>query len=233
MNKHPNRIHSVLLVSVLALGAFSFAGCKLVGENPSPPSKAEQALFDTKTNYVTVTNVVPQVITTYETNEATHTVTSSSITNLLLVPGTQTQYVNTVKPAVTGTVQAVGTAVNTFAPGIGGLISSGILALLAGWSYLRSNKNRDTSAALAQEIQAVLNFIGQLPDGPKYVDVVKQFLQQHQNEADVVNQVVDLLAKQVSNSEAKAAANQVIATINGLKSVSAPITPIVPPTVGG
>lgn len=200
-------------------------GCNLVGPNPRAPYPAEKIVFDTTTNYVPVTNFVAEVSKVAKTN-TDGTISLVSVTNVIPQVGLQPIYTETVKPGVGAVATGVGSVINTFFPGVGAVAVQGLLALLGGWAFVRSNKQRDTSGALAQEIQVILNFIGQLPNGPSYVETLKDFMQKHQNDAEVVNQVLTLLAQEVSNTDAKVAANQIINTINGLKSVTSPVDQI-------
>lgn len=222
-------------------------GCALLGRNPSAPTKAESLLFTTVTNTVQATNTVQEIVPVYATNTVQVTVTNlvanltgtpplpvitvtNSIervvdhwlTNLVTVVSNVPAYTETVKPATTATVQAAGSALNTFVPGIGGLVSSGILGLLSLWGYLRSSKLGDTSAALAQEIETVRTFVKQLPNGAAYDAALVSFLQAHQAEAGVTSEVLGLLAKQVSNPDAQAAATEVQRTLQQLQLATAP-----------
>lgn len=181
---------------------FLLGGCSLIGTNPSAPTKFESGLYDTTTNYVATTNAAGLVTVT-------------------------PQYVETPKASVVAVTQGVGTAVNTFFPGVGGIVSTGLALILGAWGYLRSNKQAAvTGGALTQEIQTILTFVGQLPNGSEYVNALTAWLQAHQNDTDTVDQIAALIAKEVSNTDAKAAANQVIATINSLKTVTTPVPPV-------
>lgn len=194
---------TIKLLLVGAVVALIATGCAWTGANPKPPTPFESAyLYDTTTNFVPVTNAAGQVV---------------------LTP----QYFEKPKASATQVIQAVGSGVNTFFPGFGGLVGMGLTAILGFTAYLRSNKQGTaTAAALAQEIQTILAFVGQLPGGNSYVNTLKDFMEKHQNDADVINQVLKVLATEVSNTDAQAAANAVIQTINNLKQVSTPVPPI-------
>jgi hypothetical protein len=126
------------------------------------------------------------------------------------------QYTDTTKPAVTAGIQSAGTVVNTFLPGIGGLVTTGLTALIGLYGYLRSSKNYNTGVALTQEIQTIRNFIQSLPNGATYDAALMQFAQAHQADAGVLNNVIAMLASETSNPDARAAAQGVITTINSL-----------------
>lgn len=220
----------------LALIVLCLAACSLVGTNPSAPTGVERAVFTTVTNYVPQTNLVTEVVPVYKTNEVTVTHTNEvageppqivTLTNFVTVVTQQTNvtavvtnvpaYTQTVSPQTQATVQAGGSLVNMFVPGVGGLVSSGILGLLSLWGYLRSSKLKDTSSALAQEIETIRTFIQQLPNGQAYDGALVNFMQAHQAEAGVVTQVLQLLKTEVSNPSAQTAAQEVMRTIQQLQ----------------
>lgn len=201
-------IHLSLYVPLAAL-LIGITGCAEFGSNPKPPSALESHLFNTVTNYASVTNWVQEG------------------SNLVPLISLQPYYINTPKPAILDSAQGVGTVINTFAPGIGGLFYTGFASLIGLFAYLRSNKKyTDTAGTLAQNIQMILSFVGQLPNGGQYVSTLKDFMEKHQNDAGVIENVLKILSTEVSNTDAKVAANAAIETINSLKSVSTPVPPI-------
>lgn len=246
------RVGPIGLAGLVGLMALLMVGCAAVGSNPTPPSKFESLLFNTQTNEATVTAyrtntvVVQQVVT--NTVAVTQPVTNTVgvvqfVTNQVPVPVVQyvtnqeavayqapvPAYTETPKDSVKASVQAGGAVLNTFAPGIGSLVSAAIMALLGGWGYVRSSKASalgSTSSALAQEMEAVLEFVKALPNGPTYVGELVDFLQKHQTEAGVASQVLQILENEISNPDAKVAANQVIQAINALKATTQPLQPI-------
>jgi hypothetical protein len=204
------------------LTVMSLSGCSMFGTNPSPPTKAESLIYNTVTNYV------PVVVPSYVTNQVTVTsyatnvvpVTVAAVTNL------QPQYVETVKPGVASGIAAGGGVLNVLLPGMGGLISTGVTALLGLWGYLRSSKqssaNYDTGAALAQEIEIIRSFIKTLPNGATIDNTLTNFIQAHQADSGVLTQVLNLLASEVSNKDASTAAQQIAQTVAGLVSTNPP-----------
>jgi UDP-N-acetylmuramyl tripeptide synthase len=102
---------------------------------------------------------------------------------------------------------------NLFAPGIGTIASSGLLLVLGIFAHLRGVGNtaaaNNTSATLAQEIEALREFIQTLPSGAKYDTAITAWLQQHQLQAGVATQVLGLLGNEVSNPDAKAAVTEI------------------------
>jgi hypothetical protein len=235
----PEFVLSYLLGAAVAL--FVVVGCGTFGSNPSPPTSVERALFNTVTNYVVQTNLVQVAVPVFHTNEVVQTVTNTvpgGPTQVLTVTNTvvQTNYVQTptevvtnvptytmtAKPGTTSSIQAGSGILNTFFPGAGSLIGYGLTALVGAWGYFRSSKLGDTSGALTQEMETVLEFLGAMPNGPQYVNTLKSWLQAHQNETGVATQVLAMLSNEVSNPDAKVAAQQLINTINALNAQTAP-----------
>jgi hypothetical protein len=226
-----SKLIAIFSVSVLCL---MLTGCGLLGTNPSPPTKAESLVYNTMTNYVPVivpsyvtnqvtvtsyaTNVLGVLVTQYATNVVP--VTVAAVTNL------QPQYVETVKPGVASGIAAGGGVLNVLLPGMGGLVSTGVTALLGLWGYLRSSKqssaNYDTGAALAQEIEIIRSFIKTLPNGATIDNTLTNFIQAHQADSGVLTQVLNLLASEVSNKDASTAAQQIAQTVAALTSASQP-----------
>lgn len=215
--------------AVAALSIALAAGCALFGANPKPPTPTEEKLFNV------VTNIVPQVVvvtnTVMQTNivdvtppgapapvQVTNVVTETHVFN---VTNQVAQYQYSPKPENVQTVQSLGTATAPFTAGIGTIVSAAILALYSGWATMRSSKNANTSTALAQEIETIREFILTLPSGAKIDQAVTQFMQQHQVEAGVANQVLSIIGNSVSNNDAKVAAQELQTVISTL----APPTP--------
>lgn len=213
----------IALLPIIAL----MTGCSLMGTSPSAPSKFEQSLFNVQTNWTTnsvwTTNIIPQVVTqqVWHTNTIglldiqTNTYTIFT-TNVAFVTNTIPQYVMTTSDSTKTLVSGTGTLINTFFPGGGGAVTAGILALLAAWGHLRSSKNGDTAAALAQEVETMREFIKTLPSGTKYDVAITQFLQDHQVESGVAKQVLSLLSDRVDNPEAKVAMSEIKNTLAAL-----------------
>jgi hypothetical protein len=225
--KFSNRIKTIGAGLAFAV-ILTITGCSIFGSNPTAPTKTEQALFTVVTNYLPV--VVQQTNTVTLTNVATVLQTNTigqvqivqatnyvNIPQMVRVTNIAPAYTLSTAPATTAAVQAVGSAINVAAPGIGSIVSMAILALLGGWGYLRGNKQGNTANALAQEIEAVRAFIKTLPNGTQLDTGITQFLQAHQLEAGVVQQVMDMLQKNVSNPDAQAAAKEISATVAALK----------------
>lgn len=186
-------------------GLLALIGCSVVGRNPTPPTKLESGIFNVQTNLVPVVE--------YRTNEVGVTLTNYSyLTNYAYAQGSGAQ-------AIKDTGGAIG---NLF--GVGGLVSTALGGLLSIWGYLRSSKNYATAANTAQVVETLRQFIKTLPNGTAYDTALTQFMTQHQSEAGVVGNVLQILQNEVSNPDAKEAAAQVITTLRQL-GVNVPFQP--------
>lgn len=222
------------LACTLAAAVIAFAGCGTFGSNPSPPSKLESGIFNVTTNYVPV--VVP--VTSYRTNvvEVTQTVTNTAggsvtltnwttnvVTSVVTQTNLQPQYNYTPgagAQTATGVVTGIG---NIF--GVGGMAGTALGGLLSIWGWLRSTKNYATAANTAQVVETLRQFIQSLPNGSAYDTALTNFMTQHQSEAGVLANVTQILANDVSNPDAKFAAQSVIASLQALGIVIPPTAP--------
>lgn len=232
--------------AALSLALVLIAGCSLFGTNPKGPTKIERGLFDVVTNIVVVTNAVPVPVPVYVTNQVLQTnivagapvvasnavvVIDHYVTNTVMVTSNVEALTLTTSDKTKQGINTIGTALNTFLPGVGTAVSLGLAGLAGLWGYLRSSKLVNTAGALAQEIETIRQFVRALPNGAQYDTTLVNFLQQHQNETNSIKTVLDLLANSVSNSDAKVAANQIINVINGLNAPHpTPVVPIGPVT---
>jgi hypothetical protein len=215
------------------------SSCSLFGTNPSAPTATEGKFFNIVTNYVTEvithTNVVNLTnnVVQFQTNQVGQLVL---VTNQVLVSTAQVVLVTNVVPAytmtpnstTTGAASTIGAAANLIVPGGGGLVTLGITLLAGLYGYLRSYKNGQTGNALSQEMETVLEFIKALPNGATYATALTNFMAAHQSDAGVVSQVGNILANDISNPDAKVAAQQVIDAINALQVAAAPGAPSAP-----
>ena len=218
----PTRLNLFLSIAC----ALVFVGCAPLGANPTPPTAFEKDLYNVQTNQVPLvawhTNEVTltNTVTVTKTNEAGApiTVTNTVVVTKevpVLVTNTVPAYTLTPNDTVKSIAQAAGSIGNAVLPGAGDAIALGLLALVGFWGHLRSYKasktvatQTATSAALAQEIETVREFIKTLPSGTKYDQVITGFLQDNQVSVGVAQQVLDLLRTEVSNPEAKVAAGE-------------------------
>lgn len=223
--------------SLLAFGAVTFLIGAIAGSffgcTTTPPTALEQRYFNITTNppvIAVTTNVFS--VTLYKTNEVTQTVTNVQgvleyKTNVIVIPQTvlqtnlavvtnEPQTYNLVpKPEAIQPIQNIGGAIaNLF--GAGGLVTTAIGAVFSIWGLVRSRKTSATAVGLAQTIETMRSFVQQLPNGGTYDAALVQWMQQHQAETGTINQVLGLLANEVSNPDAQVAAEHIRAAIAAL-----------------
>jgi hypothetical protein len=196
-----------LKLSILLLATSFLVGCA-AWRNGAPPTKTESSFFNVQTNYapvvITVTNtpVVGQPpVVTQQTNQEAH-------------------YTYTPGPGIGAVKDAAG-----LVPGYGGLAGTGIGVLAALWAWFRSSKAKNTGVDLAQSIETIREFVKQLPNGGIYDSALTTWLSQHQADTGTVANVLDILSNDVSNSDAKVAADQIRAAILALNPAALPPKP--------
>lgn len=198
------------------LGSLLIAVLLTACASTTPPTKTEQALYNITTNYtpklVIVTNTVVVDVISYRTNEVGIT---QLVTNKVAMNRTEEKtvqvpdYVYEAKDSTKTVAQLVGTGVNAIAPGVGTIVSTAMLALLAAWGHWRGNKNKTVATTVIQELEAVREFIKTLPDGSNYDQAIVTFLKDHQVETGVATQVMGILTKNISSTEAKGAVQEI------------------------
>lgn len=216
------------ILSIIGAAAL-LVGCDTVGQSPKPPTPTEAKLYQVETNFVpitiTKTNFVQSTNVVTLTNTVDNTVTT---TNVVTVTPTVTQvqtnqavYTYHDNPAITGTISALGTASGPFTAGVGTLVAGGLAFLYGLWGHLRSTKMGNTAQTVTDELEALRNFILTLPQGSKIDAAVTGWMQQHQVEAGVSQQVLKLIQGNTSDP-----------TINGISaSLQAAIDELTKPTV--
>lgn len=211
-----------LLLILTVLG--TTPSCKMFGENPTPPTKLERAIFDVVTNYVTITRtnevVVPKVVEVIvqTTNTQNQTILATNLVNLFVtnpvtVLVTNEQYDLIPKESTRTIVSGAGAVSNIAIPGSGGIITAGVMAVLGIWAQWRSVKRQATSVTLVQQLETVREFIKTLPSGEKYDDAITRWLSDHQVETGVAKQVIDILTKETSTDQARGAAIDIKAKV--------------------
>jgi hypothetical protein len=223
------------LLAVLIIAAIA-TGCTMFCKNPSPPTQTEARAFDIQTN------MVPQIVTRTNTVTTTNVVNVPSPTGVPILSTnfvtttnvvTQTnqveQYVYNTRPEVQNTVTQFGTAVAPFTAGWGSIVSGALVGLYGLWAHLRSTKKGDTALALTQEIEALRDFVLTLPQGTKIDAAVTQFMQQHQTESGVAQEVLKLIKDNTGDPTVVGVAAQLQNAINDLTNPpAAPNPPKVP-----
>lgn len=188
----------------LLLASIAVVSCA-AWRNGAAPTKAEQQLFTVTTNYVT--EVTPVTTTNVVTGQPQVVQVTNLVPQYNYTPGH-------VLKDVEGGVSVIP---------VYGSLASGALGILAGiWGWLRSSKSGTTATTLAQEIEAIRQFIQALPNGNTYDNALVQFLTQHQAETGTIQGILSMLENDVSNPDAKIAAQQIIAAINALNPTALP-----------
>lgn len=225
-------------MKTLTLSSIILAALVIIGCSTTPPTALESKLFNVTTNYypelVTVTN------TAYRTNTVIETVTTTNkvgvvvtvpFTNFITVPITQLSTQIVQMPAYlygnspnTEAVKGVaGTIGNIAAPGVGGPIAGAVAGFgLALWQWIRGNKRSATANNLAQTIEVARELLKSLPNGTGLDNQLTAWMQQHQAEAGVLPQVLDILDKTVDNPQAKTVSDQLRAALTALQSPTPP-----------
>lgn len=221
---------SILTVLVL------LAGCK-----GGPPSALERRLFNTETQYVPhvivqtniewFTNVQPIITPVPHYLVVTNAGIPSLSTNwyfstnyeAFVVAGTtfitqtniEERHIFSVKPETQEAVSAVGTVVNSFVPGLGGLIGIALTGAAGIYARLRSRKANE---ALVQGVQTGREIINAISTDPSIDRAYKDWLEKHQKELGVFTLVSGLVEKFRDKPAAKEDARAIV-------SETSPLTP--------
>jgi len=225
--------------SLLLLAATAVMGIALLGAGCGTLDRAykkevtwsKKPVVQVTTNEVVATNTIAEVVeqtsVIYVTNAATGAVTGYAThepvaTNLVtvvrtnLVPVFQTNLVSVpvtnlvAKPEVEATLQAAGSVVNTFLPGIGS-----ILALALGGAYhgYRQVRNRKVNEALIQGVETARAVLETTPQGQAADAQFVKWLMEHQKEAGVFTTVSTLVDSLSDNPAAKMTAQEIFARV--------------------
>jgi hypothetical protein len=179
------------------------------------------------TNTVVVTNVVPEVVErtsiVYVTNVATGAVSGYAArepvatnmvaavmtnfvpvfyTNLVQVPVTNL----VAKPEALAAIEATGSVVNTFAPGIGSIVALALGGLYHGYRQVR---NRKVNEALVQGVETARAVLATTPQGQAADAQFVKWLMDHQKEAGVFTTVCALVEQLSDNPAAKLTAQEI------------------------
>jgi hypothetical protein len=179
-----------------------------------------------RTNVVFVTNAVSGAVAGVLVREpvATNMVTAV-VTNF--VPVAYTNYVevpvtNLVdSPGVVAAVNAAGSLVNLFVPGIGSILALALGGLYHGYSQLR---NRKVNEALVQGVETARAVLTTTPQGQAVDAQFVKWLMDHQKEAGVFATVSELVDQVSDNPAAKMTAEEIAARVRRAQAVG-PATP--------
>jgi hypothetical protein len=110
------------------------------------------------------------------------------------------------KPATLATIEATGSVVNTFLPGIGSMV-----ALLLGGVYhgYRQVRNRKVNEALVQGVETARAILETTPQGKSADAQFVKWLMAHQKEAGVFTTVAALVDQLTDNPAAKLTAQEI------------------------
>lgn len=226
-------VKSMLAVAIVVPCLFAIpliTGCNLFGKNAAPPTAFDRKAFDVVTNIVykveNVTNHIPVYDTNYQvevitiTNEqnvvkqvfATNYIPIINFSNQVVTVTNRVEQYDYSHPSQTSqTVSSIaGTLSNMGMPGIGSLVSMGIIGALGIYGKLRGNK---TSAALAQGIETAREVIKTTPQGQALDAEYQKWLVSHQSAAGVINAVTAIVNKNVNTPTGEAIAESAAKSI--------------------
>ena len=165
-----------------------------------------------RTNLVYVTNAMSGAVSGFATREpvATNLVTEVVtnvvpvfLTNLVRVPVTNL----VARPEAEAAIGALGSVVNTFAPGIGSILALALGGLYHGYRQVR---NRKINEALVQGVETARAVLTTTPQGQVADAQLVKWLMEHQKVAGVFS-VVSALVDQLSDNPAARMTAQEIA----------------------
>ena len=164
-----------------------------------------------RTNVVYVTNATSGAVSGYASREpvATNWVTATVtnvvpvfMTNMVQVPVTNL----VAKPEVTATIDATGSIINTFMPGIGSMVALALGGLYHGYRQVR---NRKVNEALVQGVETARAILTTTPQGQVADEQFVRWLMEHQREAGVFTTVADLVEQVSDNPAARLTAQEI------------------------
>jgi hypothetical protein len=118
----------------------------------------------------------------------------------------------------------VGTITNAILPGAGGLATEAVLGALAlvGWFY--SAKNKSTAGSLTQVIEVAREVLKKQTNGAQLDAAFVSWIQKHQTDAGVIQNVATLIANNVDSPAAQGVATQLQSLITASNVATAPVT---------
>ncbi|HOX58844.1 MAG TPA: hypothetical protein P5205_17365 [Candidatus Paceibacterota bacterium] len=164
-----------------------------------------------RTNVVYVTNASTGAVAGYMSREPVATnLVSAVVTNLVPVFYTnvvQVPVTNLVaKPETEAVIQAAGSVVNTFAPGIGSILALALAGLYHGYRQVR---NRRVNEALIQGVETARAVLTTTPQGQAADAQFVKWLMEHQKEAGVFTTVSGLVEQLTDNPAARMTAQEI------------------------
>ncbi len=110
------------------------------------------------------------------------------------------------KPEALATIEATGSVVNTFAPGIGSIVALALGGLYHGYRQLR---NRKVNEALVQGVETARAVLTTTPQGQAADAQFVKWLMEHQKEAGVFAAVSGLVDQFSDSPAAKMTAQEI------------------------
>ena len=169
-------------------------------------------LVTERTNIVYVTNAATGAVSGYMDREPVATnVVASVVTNFVPVFYTNLVHVpvtNLVaRPEAEATIQAAGSVINTFVPGIGSIVALALGGLYHGYQQVR---NRKVNEALVQGVETARAVLTTTPQGQAVDAQFVKWLMDHQKEAGVFSTVSALVDQLTDNPAAKMTAQEIV-----------------------
>jgi hypothetical protein len=168
-----------------------------------------------RTNMLYVTNATSGAVAGYAVREPVATNMVAAVvtnfvpvfmTNLVQVPVTNL----VAKPEAEAAIQAAGSVVNTFAPGIGSIVALALAGLYHGYRQVR---NRKVNEALVQGVETARAVLTTTPQGQTIDAQFVKWLMDHQKEAGVFTTVSGLVEQLSDNPAAKMTAQEIAARV--------------------
>jgi hypothetical protein len=124
------------------------------------------------------------------------------MTNMVQVPVTNL----IAKSGAEAAIQATGSVINTFAPGIGSIVALALGGLYHGY---RQARNRKVNEALVQGVETARAVLTTTPQGQAADAQFVRWLMEHQKEAGVFTAVTELVQNFSDNPAAKLTAQEI------------------------
>jgi hypothetical protein len=181
-----------------------------------------------RTNVVYVTNATSGAVSGFATREpiATNylTVTATNLIPVFMTNMVQVPVTNLVeKPGAEAAIGAVGSVVNTFAPGVGSIVALALGGLYHGYRQLR---NRRVNEALIQGVETARAVLTTTPQGKAADAQLVRWLMDHQREAGVFATVSDLVERLTDNPAARLTAQEIAQRVQQAQQRPAAPTPV-------
>ena len=165
-----------------------------------------------RTNVVYVTNANTGSVSGYATVEPVATnVVTMVVTNVVpvfmtnLVPVAVTNLVE--RPEAVAAIQATGSILNTFIPGVGSIVALALGGLYHGYRQVR---NKKVNEALVQAVETAREVLATTPQGQAADSELVRWLMEHQREAGVFTTVSGLVDQLTDNPAAKLTAQEIL-----------------------